>query len=70
MNELAIGDVIKYQFAFPQQETAQGDIMTGTALAEVVNFTPKAVVLEYNDVYGKPVQVPFANIIAVYRILK
>lgn len=64
--EIKAGDVIKYNFSYPQDESIKTPFIVGTAFAEVMEVTPKYCILEYTDFAGKNVKVPYDAIIKAY----
>jgi hypothetical protein len=63
--DVQVGDVIKYQFAFENE-----DNVTGVAISEVMDMTSKVCLLEYTDYSGGIVGIPFTAILEVYRKVK
>jgi hypothetical protein len=61
--DVKVGDVIKYSFAFDNEEPPT----IGISLAEIMAVTPKHCTLEYTDFAGKNVKIPYESIVAVYR---
>ena len=63
--DVQVGDVIKYQFAFENEVDT-----VGISIAEVMDKTSKVCLLEYTDYVGGVVSIPFSNILEVYRKVK
>ena len=63
--DVQVGDVIKYQFAFENEVDT-----VGISIAEVMDMTSKVCLLKYTDYSGGIVGIPFSNILEVYRKVK
>lgn len=63
--EVKAGDVIKYLFAFPYDESEQPIICD--AISEVFEVTPSYCVLYHTGVDGKNIRVLLGDIVSVYR---
>ena len=64
--DIKAGDVIKYNFVFPQQEEVKTPPIIGTAISEVFEVTPKHCILEYTS-NGKKVKIPYESVVSIYR---